>query len=183
MKKDYSVSIIKANVYGFIATLPSILVIVELSIYIWKWESDFDDLLSLSFQNILFLIFVLSIQYILHVLIQGQAWQFFGNKTANDIEYIINRSDRAFYVYCKELIELKTYRLGIAMPFMILGLLPTTLGFLIGNSFIFLFGLSGIFFANEDIAVLWLIRNVKAASLIEDHPKRPGCYVIDKNEA
>lgn len=179
MKKDFSISILKANMYGFIATLPSIIILVELSIYVWEWGNYLDNLFSLFFQNILLLTLVLFIEYILHVLIQGRTWKFFGNTTANAIKYTINRSNRAIYVYCKEPIELKFCRLGIVMPVIIVGLIPTLLGILIGNLFIFLFGLFGIVFANEDIAVLWLLRNIKAGSLVEDHPTRAGCYVID----
>ena len=56
------------------------------------------------------------------------------------------------------------------------------MGIFTGNPFIFIFGLAFILAAGGDILILWLLRKVKAGSLVEDHPKRAGCYVIDKKE-
>lgn len=33
--------------------------------------------------------------------------------------------------------------------------------------------------AGGDWLILWLIRNVKAGSLVEDHPSKAGCYVLE----
>ena len=68
------------------------------------------------------------------------------------------------------------------MPGIILGFLPAFIGIITGNAAIFVFGLSSVFFTGGDILILWLIRNVKTGSLVEDHPTRAGCYVIDNKE-
>ncbi len=64
------------------------------------------------------------------------------------------------------------------MPAVLLGILPSILGILTGNGYITIFGLFFILAAGGDIFILWLLRKVKAGVLVEDHPKRMGCYII-----
>lgn len=185
MKKDYSVSDIEASIYPQIITLPFIGILVRLNIYIWKEQNFLNELFSFISTNFIIFILILFIGDIIHVLIQGLIWQLFGNNKSNTIRYGIRRTTRgsvSFQAYCKEPIELKTYKLGITIPGIILGLLPAVLGLFTGHSFVFVFGLFGILYSGEDILILWLLRNVEADCLVKTHSKKAGCYVIDKNE-
>lgn len=44
--------------------------------------------------------------------------------------------------------------------------------------FILTFGLFFILAAGGDILILWLLRNVKSSSFVQDHPTRVGCYIL-----
>ena len=160
-------------------------ILVGLHIYIWKERNFVSELSSLISANFLIFLLILFIGYIIHALIQGLTWQLLGNNKLNAIGYGIRRKDRgsvSFNAYCKEPMELKTYKIGIAMPGIILGILPAVLGIFTGNYLVFIFGLFGVLYSGENILVLWLLREVKADSLVKSHPKRVGFYVIDKNE-
>ncbi|MBV6621903.1 MAG: DUF3267 domain-containing protein [Rivularia sp. (in: Bacteria)] len=183
MKKDYSVSMVEANIYAIFAALPFIVILIGLDIYIWKSPNYFSELFALEPQYFSLFMLAIFIGVIIHELIHGITWQFFSNKKSNAIRYGINWKTMSPYAHCKEPMGIKAYRLGAVMPAIILGFLPAIIGILTGNTFIFIFGLAFILAAGGDILILWLIRNVKAGSLVEDHPKRAGCYVIDKNEA
>ena len=182
MKKDISISTAKANVHAFIVVLPFIVILIGLYIYIWKDRNFISELFSLEPQY--FSIFLLAIFLLIFIrqLIYGLSWQFFGNKKSNAIRYGINWKNMTPYTYCRVPIEVKAYKLGFAMPGIILGLLPAFIGIVTGNAVIFVFGLFGVLAAGVDILILWLIRNVKAGLLVEDHPTRAGCYVIDGKE-
>ena len=182
MKKDYSVSMLKANIYGFIAPLPFIVILFGLNIYIWKWRNFLSQLFIDNFQNFILFMLLVFLGIPIRGFLVGLTWQLCGKNKSNTVKYSFNWKAMTLLVHCKEPIEVKAYRLGAVMPGMILGFFPAFIGIVTGNAVIFVFGLSGVFFAGTDILILWLIRNVKAGSLVEDHPKRAGCYVIDKKE-
>ncbi|AFY53200.1 hypothetical protein Riv7116_0606 [Rivularia sp. PCC 7116] len=182
MKKDLSVSMVKANLYAVFAALPFIVILVGVDIYVGQRRNYFDELFSLEPKSFSLFMLAIFIGVIIHELIHGITWQFFSKKKSNAIRYGIDWKTMSPYAHCKEPMEIKAYRLGAVMPAIILGFLPAIVGILTGNSFIFIFGLVFILAAGGDILILWLIRNVKAGSLVEDHPKRAGCYVIDGNE-
>lgn len=179
MKKDFSVSMLEANIYAVIAALPFIVVLVGLDIYVWKWRNYFRELFALEPQYFSLFMLAIFIGIVIHELIHGLTWQFFSKKKSNAIRYGIDWKTMSPYAHCKEPMEIKAYRLGVVMPAIILGFLPSIIGILTGNPLIFIFGLVFILAAGGDILILWLIRNVTDGSLVEDHPKRAGCYVID----
>lgn len=182
MKKDFSISAAKANVYGFIVVLPFIVILIGLYIYIWKGRNFISELFRLEPKYFGLFMLAIFLGVIIHELIHGLTWQLFGQKKSNAIRYRIDKKTMSPYAHCKEPIEAKAYKLGIAMPGIILGFLPAAIGIFTGNAVIFVFGLFGVLAASVDILTLWVLRKVKSASLVEDHPTRVGCYVINKNE-
>lgn len=123
MKQDISVSMIEANFYAVFATLPFIITIFGLYILIWKWRKFFDGL-NLSFINLIICLIAIFTGIVIHELLHRLSWQFFGNKQFNTIKYGIDPKTLSPYAHCKEAIDIKAYRLGIAMPGLILGFLP-----------------------------------------------------------
>ena len=53
----------------------------------------------------------------------------------------------------------------------------------LGDGNLFWFSLVHTAAAGGDWLILWLIRNVKAGSQVEDHPTNAGCYVIEPESA
>lgn len=121
MKKDISVSIAKANFYGVIIVLPLILILIILYIYIWKGRNFISELFTLEPNN--FGLFMRSIFILIfsRQFIYGLSWQFFGKKQSNEIRYGINWKKMTPYTHCRVPIEVKSYKLGFAMPVTILG--------------------------------------------------------------
>lgn len=75
--------------------------------------------------------------------------------------------------------EVNAYRIGAAMPGVVLGIAPCIGGIIFGNGWWFVFGLLFTYAACGDALIIWLLRKVKTGSLVEDHPSRAGCYVIE----
>ena len=75
--------------------------------------------------------------------------------------------------------EVNAYRIATFMPGFLLGIIPFILSLLFADGNLFWFGLFHTSAAGGDWLILWLIRNVKAGSLVEDHPTNAGCYVLE----
>ena len=73
----------------------------------------------------------------------------------------------------------RVYRWAVAMPGLVLGLFPSLVGIATGNGWVLLFGLFFFFAAAGDALILWLLRGVGGNELVEDHPERAVCYVIE----
>lgn len=180
MKKDLSVSMVEANLYAFIAVLPLILPLCVLYIYLWGWRSIF-KIYDWSFLPLIGFLAAIIIGIVVHEIIHGLCWQFFGKKHPNAIRYGIDPKTLSPYAHCQEPMKIKAYRISVAMPGVLLGILPATIGILSGVSSVFIYGLLFILAAGGDIFILWLLRKVRARTLVEDHPTRAGCYITLPN--
>ncbi|HIK11255.1 MAG TPA: DUF3267 domain-containing protein [Oscillatoriaceae cyanobacterium M33_DOE_052] len=178
MKKDVSVSMVKANLYALIAALPPTVILLGCYTFMWGWHRFFMGISYFLSQPLLSLIGLFA-GIVAHELIHGLTWKFFGNKPSSAIKYRIDWKTLTPYTHCKEPIEIGAYKLGAAMPGVILGVLPAIFGILTSNGSILTFGLIFTLAAGGDILILWLLRQVKAGALVEDHPTRVGCYVIN----
>ncbi len=77
----------------------------------------------------------------------------------------------------------KPYRIGAVMPLILLGILPSLYAIAEGQAGLIAFGLFFTFAAGGDMLILWLLRDIPANALVEDHPTRAGCYVLVEEEA
>ena len=65
----------------------------------------------------------------------------------------------------------------MALPGLVLGVLPTAVSWLLGSGALVLFGSLMLITALGDLMILWLIRDVPAGRLVLDHPSEAGCLV------
>lgn len=174
MKKDYSISMAQANVYALVATLPFIVPLFALYVWVWQglnWDgSSFATLLLL-------LVFLLSV--VVHELIHAFSWRWAAGLSAEEVQLGFQWRTFTPYAHAKVPMPASAYRLGTVMPGLVLGLAPAVVGLLLGQSGLFLFGLLSIFSAGGDLTILWLLRSVKGTQLVEDHPTQAGCFVWD----
>ena len=115
-----------------------------------------------------------------HELIHGAVWVLStGKPFASAVELSIDWKALMPYTFCKELVTVSAYRVGIAMPGIILGILPSLAAVVIGNFWILTFGLIMVLGAGGDMMILCKLYGVDAAKLAQDHPSRVGCFVIE----
>jgi hypothetical protein len=77
--------------------------------------------------------------------------------------------------------QASAYRIGVAMPLLVLGVVPYCVSLVIGSPWLLWFGFVFITAATGDILVLWLLRGIDGKTLVEDHPSNAGCYVYAKD--
>ena len=177
MKKDLSVSMAKANLYGLMV-LP--LVVLQSILYLGVWGSErFLEGIVIVSGKLMYFILILIIGIIIHELMHGVSWSYFGKKPLNAIKFGFQLKALTPYAHCKEPLEVRAYRRGALMPGFVLGILPSVIGIITGNGWIMTFGLLFTLASGGDLLILWLIRKVKAGEFVQDHPTRAGCYVIE----
>lgn len=178
MKRDLSVSMLAANIYSLLFALPIVGLLT--AVYILRWGTFSLPVGPNFWIAITILLGILIVGAIAHELIHAWAWMWFGKKPASAFKLGFQWKSLTPYAHAKEPIEVNAYRLGTAAPGLILGILPSLLGIITGNSWLIGFGLLFTFAAGGDMLILWLIRNVPAGKLVEDHPTRAGCYVLEE---
>lgn len=114
-----------------------------------------------------------------HELIHGLSWALLGKKPYSAIKYGFMWKTLTPYAHINEPLGVNAYRWGAFIPGLLLGILPWIIAMLTGNGDLFWFSLLHATASSGDWLVLWIIRNVKPGSLVEDHPTNAGCYVLE----
>jgi hypothetical protein len=116
---------------------------------------------------------------VVHELIHGVAWKLLGQKPFSTIKFGFQWKSFTPYAHLKEPVEVNAYRLGAFMPGFLLGIFPYLLSLVLGDGNLFWFSLAHTAGASGDWLILWLIRNVRPGTQVQDHPTHAGCYVLE----
>ena len=114
-----------------------------------------------------------------HELIHAFAWSLAAHRPLSAIRIGIQWRAVSPYAHPKEPMLVGPYRIGALMPAVCLGLIPAGAALLLGRPLLMAWSLVFILAAGGDFVVLWLIRRVPAGRLVQDHPTRAGCQVLD----
>jgi hypothetical protein len=180
-KRDLSVSMGTAGASSLVIAGPLVLILGAIYAARWGVRSILDGF-SIDLGNviaILIALVVFVVGIVVHEYIHGLVWAYFGKKPLSSIKFGFQLNTLTPYAHSTEPMEVSAYRLGTVMPALVLGILPTLIAIIIGNGWLLTFGLFFTAAAGGDLLILWLIRNVKAGTLVEDHPTQAGCYVIE----
>jgi hypothetical protein len=174
-KRDLSMPLWKANLY-LIALAPLIgFLLYGLYFLIWMREGSSG---TYTTPNLAVGILVVAAGLGAHELIHGLSWAYFGRKPLSSVKYGVNLL--IAYAHLREPMPARAYRIGVAMPGLLLGVLPYLVGLATGNGGVTLFGILFTLGACGDALILWLIRGVKPEKLVvEVSPTRLGCYVLE----
>lgn len=176
-KRDLSISMARANIVVMFVSIP--VAVLQFALFaivhgLKKMETTWSFVLLLA---------VIFLGVVVHELIHGLAWVIFGRKSFSAIKFGFQWKTLTPYAHLKEPVEVNSYRMGAFMPGFILGILTYIFSLMLGNGNLFWFGLIHTVAAGGDWLILWLIRNIRAGSQVEDHPTNAGCYVIDTGSA
>jgi hypothetical protein len=124
--------------------------------------------------------FILLFGILAHELIHMCAWALFAKKPLNTFKLGFQWKTLTPYAHCKEPMDIRPYRIGSYAPGILLGIFPWLISLFTGDILFFLFGLLYTTAAGGDFLILWIIRNIKPNTLVEDHPSNAGCYIIEQ---
>jgi hypothetical protein len=116
---------------------------------------------------------------ILHELLHGAAWAYFGQKPLSAITFGVHWKTLTPYAHCRETLTVEAYRIGALTPAIVLGLLPTLLAVFGGMPWLLFPAILFSAAAGGDLLIIWLLRKERGSSLVLDHPDRAGCLVYD----
>ena len=177
---EYSLGFTEANVYALLLALPLIVFLLVPYALIHGWVTLGADLPEFLVNIPLFAISVL-VGTVLHEFIHAVCWSWFDDIPWSKIEFGIKWKVLTPYVHCPEPVEVNNYRWGVAMPGIVLGILPYILALMLQNGWLLGFGLFFTIAAGGDVLILWLLRYVKKGSRVQDHPDLVGCKLYESH--
>ena len=172
-KRDLSISMARANAVVLFISIP--VVVAQFAVFTWLHGTR--DLKPTSGALALTLAVILGI--FLHEAIHGIGWMIFGRKRFDVIRFGFQWKSLTPYAHLQEPVEVNAYRIGAFLPGFLLGICVYILSLVLGDGNLFWFSLVHTSAAGGDWLILWLLRHVRAGTLVEDHPTNAGCYVIE----
>ena len=117
-----------------------------------------------------------------HELIHGLTAMLVGKAKWKDLKFGMMWKKCAAYCHCGVPLTVAQYRWVTLMPLILLGIIPSILSFILGNSLILLYGMIGITVAIGDIWIAWLLRKEDGSVKVYDHPSTAGYFLFDTDE-
>jgi len=173
-KRDLSISMLRANVIPVLFGIPIAIVQVYLFTTLHGALQG-----RVEWLDVLLVIAVLLVSIVVHELIHGITWRLVAKRSPATITYGVHWKTMTPYAHISGPMEVNAYRLGGLMPGLVLGIMPYMLSLVLGNGSLLWFGVIHTFAAGGDGLILWSLRSLKQGTMVEDHPSRAGCYVIE----
>ena len=173
-KRDVTISFWKANCYAIISVLPILLILYFLYSFIWEKP-------AISFNYPYWIFYLIGV--VIHELIHGFFAMKFSKQGMKSIKFGIYWKFFTPYCHCKEPLTVSDYRIVLLSPLIILGIIPTIIGLIIGHNGIYGFGLLFILAAGGDLIIFWKLRNENKNKLVLDSPDKCGCIIYETKES
>ena len=179
-KKDLTIGIVKANLFVFLLAIP----VVAIGVLLFAWRNPISLLTPTPHGSLLFIV-LLFVLIVAHELIHGLTWSIYAEHHFKDIEFGFMKEYLTPYCTCTTPLLKSHYIIGALMPCIILGLLPTMIGILMGSHLLFWTGIVMILSAGGDIMIVWKVLAFKKQDeskeiLIYDHPTQAGSVIFEK---
>lgn len=177
---NLTIGIVNANLTVMLLAIP----IVAIGIFLFVWKNPI-ALLRPTPQGSLLLVLLLVVLIVVHELLHGLTWSLFSEHHFKDIEFGFMKEYLTPYCTCMTPLSKSQYIWGALMPCIILGILPTALGILLGSSLLFWIGIIMILAAGGDIMIVVKVMAFKKQSgskeiLVYDHPTQAGSVILEK---
>lgn len=185
IEKKLTIDLKKANIYSLKILLYSCVVFLIPYVFLWQYQFSFENF-SRTFKRLIekytFLsgfipLFFMVLGIVLHELIHGLTFLPFCKDGFKSIKFGFLKQYLTPYCHCKEPLKLKYYRIGVIMPAIILGFLPSVWAIITGNFYLLCFGIFFIMGAAGDFMILMILKNENPEDLVLDHPSEAGCFV------
>jgi len=170
--KDVSIPIAEIMRSGTILSL--VLLALPLVIYaIVNRSVTFIDGFAQGGLLLLLMVVAIAVHEGLHAL----AWMLAGDVKFNEIRFGFDARNLAPYAHARTDMTARAYRVGVLIPGIVLGVIPSVVGIATGDGLMTLFGAIMLSAAIGDMYVFWIIREVPGDAQVRDHPSQAGCMV------
>lgn len=143
------------------------------------WQKMMDFIVNVPS---LWLVIILLGGIVAHELLHAVGFIWIGGVARTAVSFGFSWRGLAPYAHCPAPLTAVAYRLTVALPGFILGLLPALAGLLLGMMPLMFFGGWMLVAAGGDIAVLLVTQGIPDDACVRDHPNRTGCYVLKEKE-
>ncbi|ELR72753.1 hypothetical protein C900_01132 [Fulvivirga imtechensis AK7] len=172
-QKEYTMTGSSMNLVAFLFLIPMLLLLASPYISLYSY-ADFREGWKLFFKHLLL---ILPVGIIIHELLHGVTWACFAKQGMKSISFGMNWKAIAPYCHCSEPLKVKHYRLGGAMPGVVMGIIPVIIATIFQINWMIVFGVFFTWAASGDIIALWMLRRFNANEMVSDHPEKMGFYV------
>lgn len=176
---DVSISMARATVFTLAISVPLVALLVGL--YAAFSSNAASGMQVIGPMDVLLFVVALAAGVVLHEAIHALGWLWFGHVSRTHIEFGFQFRTLTPYAHATEPMAANGYRAGTVLPAVMLGVLPFAVGTVLQSPGIALFGILMTFAAGGDLLVLWLMRKVGPHALVQDHPSRAGCIVLERS--
>lgn len=178
MSREYTLSFAAANGYAIALVIPIVALFILPYGWMYGWETFSIDIFQFII-DIPLLVISIIVGTIAHEFIHAVCWSWLDDISWEKIEFGFKWKTLTPYVHCPEPVGVANYRWGVAMPGIVLGIVPYILALILQNGWLLGFGLFFILAATGDILILWLLRDVGRGQKVQDHPEQVGCEVAE----
>ncbi|HPC35450.1 MAG TPA: DUF3267 domain-containing protein [Candidatus Marinimicrobia bacterium] len=182
-----TISLIWANVFGILIIIPTGIIFGLPYYFLWEPKIDIKQLIGnlgsqIAGRGFILVIIILIIGIVLHELIHGITWAIFTKQGFKSLKFGVVWKMLTPYCHCKEVLNVKQYRIGSILPAIILGIVPSIIAILTGNFGLLIFGMLFTVASGGDFLTINLIRKENSTDLVLDHPSEIGCFIYRKIE-
>ncbi len=169
----------RANLMAF-AMLPLAFLLIwvpyQLVWNVWPFAAFTDGSLS----GIVTLILLLALSLVAHELLHAIGFWLVGGVPFSRIKFGFSWQAFAPYAHCRAPLQATAYRISVALPGLMLGVLPGVFGIVTQRPMLVMWATLMLLAAGGDAAILWAVRRVPNTAQVLDHPKKVGCQVLAK---
>jgi hypothetical protein len=172
-RADLSISLERANVLA-LAMLPLLVAALVgpfFVLYGWNDLAMSIELLFGSWSNLI----VLAIAIVAHETLHAVGFLLGGAPPAS-LHFGVQKMSP--YAGCRAPLEIGAYRLAIALPGLVLGVLPWLWGMATGAGWLVLWAAVMLMASAGDMIIFWITRRLPYDTTVLDHPTRAGCQIV-----
>lgn len=174
--------IVKANIIVLFIFAPIMYLIFKFYVKLYSID-DFINFV-LDIKKFMFFIITSMVFIVIHELLHGLTWSLFTENGFKDVAFGFMWKYLTPYCSCKGPMKKGQYVLGLLMPLIVLGIVPTIIGLAMGSVFLTALGAFYIFAAGGDIIMAYLIlsRDIKGKEvLLFDNPTEMGVSFFERD--
>ena len=176
-KQEHTITALEGNLKAIAFALPIILIFAVPFYLIWGNPlKQIQEIIHSGFARIVFNLSIFIVGIVLHEIIHGLTWALFSKQGLRSIKFGILKTSMTPYCHCSEILKVNQYKIGVIMPAIILGFIPSIFSIITGNPIVLIFGIIFTIAAAGDFMVLWMLRKEKN-TLVCDHPSKIGFIV------
>ncbi|HUR92937.1 MAG TPA: DUF3267 domain-containing protein [Gemmatimonadales bacterium] len=175
--RDCSVGMVRANLVAVTLTAPIAGVLWVVYAARWGWAAPIHGLLG--FLDWRIAVPAVGMGIVAHEALHAIGWALASGRPLRAIAVGIHWKTLTPYAHPREPMAVRPYRIGGMVPGLALGLAPAAVAIALGWSMLLIFALVFTLAAGGDVLALWLIRGVPNERLVQDHPSRVGCVVLE----
>ncbi|KPK95731.1 hypothetical protein AMJ80_03905 [bacterium SM23_31] len=180
MKKEYTISTLKANIIGVPIFILALVIVWIPYRVLWNLSSR-DIVTAIYNSNLHFTVIIpaIIILAVLHELLHAAGWMLNSDAGWKDIKFGVVWKLLTPYVHLRIPISAHGHRISIALPGIVLGIIPALSGIIFGSGVIAFIGAVMTGASGGDLIVFWMMRSIPPSKMVQDHPTKAGFTLID----